>query len=102
MRDGSGPRSRAAEPRARCGLLPQFIADQIAGSEGLDRCKALQGMRQEIRRLKAPPNAAELARREAVAGRRAEREAQKEAAEAEKAQRRAGRELGGGGKRHAR
>ena len=35
-----------------------FIADQIAGSEGLAKCKALQGLRQEIRRLTAPPSAA--------------------------------------------
>ena len=66
-----------------------FIADQIGASAGMVKCKALQGMRQEIRRLMAPPNAAELQRRAEVAERRAEKEAAKEAADAEKLQKKA-------------
>lgn len=61
-----------------------FIADQIAGSEGLAKCKALQGMRQEIRRLIAPPTAAALEKAAKANAAKEAKQAGKEAAQVEK------------------
>lgn len=69
-----------------------FIADQIAGSEGLAKCKALQGMRQEIRRLSAPPSAAALEKAAKATAAKEAKQAGKEAAQVEKEKAKAARE----------